>query len=168
MTLGSSLRRRPNCFNLLHQMQVMMRGGYSDSNAINDLEVDKMISVSEISKHLGKRENYILVFAFAEFQGFRFQIPKKKWIQIHIPTFPLFQSSSSHPKTWICCAPGYGQCGHLCSGLSSGSAWSRGSHQSAESSELLNAGAVEGTGEDRVKISRINILDCNGTRITEH
>lgn len=39
VTLASSLRRRPNCFNLLHQMEIMMRSGYSGESAINNLEV---------------------------------------------------------------------------------------------------------------------------------
>ena len=36
--MASALRRRPNCFNLLHQMEIMMRGGYSGDLAVNNLE----------------------------------------------------------------------------------------------------------------------------------
>ena len=38
VTVSSQLRRRPNCFNLLHQCEVLMRGGYTGDNAVSDLE----------------------------------------------------------------------------------------------------------------------------------
>ena len=40
VTLGSSaIRRRPNAFNLLHQMETMTRGGYSEDSSLQKLAV---------------------------------------------------------------------------------------------------------------------------------
>ena len=48
MTLASSIRRRPNAFNLLHQMEVMLRGGYSGDIAIQNMEAGKRKSYTYI------------------------------------------------------------------------------------------------------------------------
>lgn len=43
ITLANSVRRRPNAFNLLHQMEVMLRGGYTGDTAVAGLEVGNWI-----------------------------------------------------------------------------------------------------------------------------
>ena len=38
VTLQSVVRRRPNAFNLVHQMECMIRGGYSGENTLENLQ----------------------------------------------------------------------------------------------------------------------------------
>ena len=40
---SSSIRRRPNAFNLLHQLEVMVRGGYNSDSSLQSLEAFKII-----------------------------------------------------------------------------------------------------------------------------
>ncbi|CAL1131034.1 unnamed protein product [Cladocopium goreaui] len=56
VTLASSIRRRPNAFNLLHQMEVMLRGGYSGDIAIQNMEVMDSAAALASAYQVGRAE----------------------------------------------------------------------------------------------------------------
>lgn len=43
--MGSSVRRKPNAFNLVHQLEMMIRGGMSREQVLGSLEVDNRLTM---------------------------------------------------------------------------------------------------------------------------
>ena len=95
VTLGSSaIRRRPNAFNLLHQMELMCRGGYSADTSLEKLQAPS---------HSKKQTQTILQGIPVE----KLQAPNG----YHSPGYSMvFQGSQL--------TSGHGECGSLCGGLS--------------------------------------------------
>lgn len=54
ITLANSIRRRPNAFNLLHQMKVMRRGGYD--TALQNLEAQENAASIASAYQIGQTE----------------------------------------------------------------------------------------------------------------
>ncbi|CAK9066878.1 unnamed protein product [Durusdinium trenchii] len=56
VTLGSSVRRKPNAFNLVHQLEMMIRGGLTREQVLGSLEASDGIASFAQAYALGKQE----------------------------------------------------------------------------------------------------------------
>ncbi|CAL1148298.1 unnamed protein product [Cladocopium goreaui] len=57
VALGSLVRRRPNCFNLLHQLQFLERSGMSQDMTVKSLEAHESVSAFAQAYSLGEKES---------------------------------------------------------------------------------------------------------------
>ncbi|CAL1168291.1 unnamed protein product [Cladocopium goreaui] len=57
VTLGSQLRRRPNAFNLLHQLEFLERSGMTEDMTIKSLEAHQSVSAFAAAYQLGEKES---------------------------------------------------------------------------------------------------------------
>ncbi|CAK9102257.1 unnamed protein product, partial [Durusdinium trenchii] len=59
VTLTSVIRRRPNCFNLLHQMEILMRDGCTTESAVEGLEALDSASSVAAAYSVGRTEEQL-------------------------------------------------------------------------------------------------------------